>query len=99
MKKTIKKIFNLFGLHLSKFNAHMIPAYQTVQILKAQNIDVVFDVGANIGQFASELRAYGYKGKIVSFEPLPEAYKELVNNAKGDKNWKKFCYSCRFNSD
>jgi FkbM family methyltransferase len=87
MKKIIKKIFNLFGLHLSKINAYMVPAYQTVQALKAHNIDVVFDVGANEGQFASELRAYGYKGKIVSFEPLPDAYKELVNKAKGDENW------------
>jgi FkbM family methyltransferase len=87
MKKIIKKLFNLFGLHLCKVNSYIVPAYQTVQSLKAHNIDVVFDVGANVGQFACELRAYGYKGKIVSFEPLPEAYKELVNKAKDDKNW------------
>jgi FkbM family methyltransferase len=87
MKKIIKKLFYLFGLHISKVSVYMVPAYQTVQALKAHNIDVVFDVGANVGQFASELRAYGYQGKIVSFEPLPEAYKELVNKAKGDKNW------------
>jgi len=87
MKTIIKKLFNLFGLQISKFNLYKAPAYQTVQALKAHNIDLVFDVGANIGQFASELRAYGYKGKIVSFEPLPDAYIELANKAKGDKNW------------
>lgn len=87
MKRTIKKLFNLFGMHLSKYNAINVPAYQTVQALKAHNINVVFDVGANVGQFASELREYGYKGKIVSFEPLQEAYQGLVNQAKGDKNW------------
>lgn len=87
MKNIIKKIFNFFGLNLSKLNALSVPSYQTVQALKAHNINVVFDVGANIGQFASELREHGYTGKIVSFEPLPEAYKLLISQTKGDENW------------
>jgi FkbM family methyltransferase len=87
MKNSIKRIFNLFGLHLSKFNAFNVPAYQTVQALKAHNINVVFDIGANIGQFAIELREYGYMGKIVSFEPLPQAYQGLISRADGDEHW------------
>jgi len=50
-------------------------------------INVVFDIGANTGQFAYDLREYGYKGKIVSFEPLEQAYQGLLSKAKGDKNW------------
>lgn len=87
MKNIIKKLFNCFGLHLSKFNAISVPGYQTVQALNEHNINVVFDIGANVGQFASELREYGYQGKIVSFEPLPQAYKGLLSQAKGDINW------------
>jgi len=87
MKNIIKKLFNLFGLHLCQFNVINVPAYQAVKALKAHNINVVFDVGANIGQFASELRAYGYMGKIISFEPLPQAYKAIVKRAEKDDKW------------
>ena len=87
MKKLLKKIIKNLGWHLCKFNIVYVPSYQTVRALKAHNINVVFDVGANIGQFASELRMYGYEGKIISFEPLSQAHSELVNRAKYDKNW------------
>jgi len=87
MKTLIKKLFNIFGLILNKINVTTEPALQTVQALKAHNINVVFDVGANIGQFASELRRYGYTGKIISFEPLPQAYKAITKRAERDANW------------
>jgi FkbM family methyltransferase len=87
MKKLLKNILKAFNFKLIKINVSSEPAYQTVQALKAHNINVVFDVGANIGQFAIDLRENGYKGKIISFEPLPEAHKNLLSKAKGDKNW------------
>lgn len=87
MKKILHKILRAFNLKIVKLSIYSVPAYLTVQALKAHNINIIFDVGANIGQFASELRDYGYKGKIISFEPLPEAYKELVSKAKSDKKW------------
>ena len=33
------------------------------------------------------MRGWGYKGRIVSFEPLSSAYKVLVKRAKGDPLW------------
>jgi FkbM family methyltransferase len=55
--------------------------------LDANRIDTVFDIGANKGQFGTELRLDGYRGRIVSFEPMTAAYAELVRRSKRDKFW------------
>lgn len=56
-------------------------------MLDHHGIDVVVDVGANTGGYAQELRASGFAGSIVSFEPLADAHKQLTRNARTDKHW------------
>ena len=48
-----------------------------IQLLKHFSIDKVLDIGASIGQYGYYMRTFGYKGKIISFEPLREPYKKL----------------------
>ena len=72
-KKAVKKIINRAGLDLHRLNPSSNPAFQLLKSLNRFEADLVLDVGANIGQFASELRSVGYKGNIVSFEPLSSA--------------------------
>lgn len=51
-------------------------------------VDCVFDVGANFGQYATMLRNdVGYKGLIISFEPMPEAATHLREMAILDPLW------------
>jgi FkbM family methyltransferase len=48
-------------------------------------VDCVFDVGANRGQYYDLLRGpVGYEGLVISFEPMPHAYKELETRASVD---------------
>lgn len=58
-----------------------------MKALKVASINVVFDIGANEGQFAREIRECGYTGDIVSFEPLSSARKKLLTFASVDPNW------------
>jgi FkbM family methyltransferase len=51
-------------------------------------VDLVLDVGANQGQFASGLRQYGYKGEIISFEPVTNTYNILLQSRGQDSRWK-----------
>jgi FkbM family methyltransferase len=50
--------------------------------------DCVFDVGANLGQYATMLRTRAaWRGRIISFEPIPEAAARLRELARGDPLW------------
>jgi FkbM family methyltransferase len=55
--------------------------------LETRAIDLVVDVGANVGQFGDSLRAGGYRGRIVSFEPVQAAFAALSRKADADGNW------------
>lgn len=57
------------------------------ELLRELEIGEVLDVGANAGQFATSLRYIGYRGTIVSFEPIPEVFAELCRTMLGDRRW------------
>jgi FkbM family methyltransferase len=63
------------------------PAARRARLLAADEVDLVIDVGANCGQYAAALRAAGYRGRIVSFEPLAEPYGALAIAAGRDARW------------
>jgi len=51
-------------------------------------IDCVFDVGANAGQYARMLRRRaGFRGHIISYEPIPELAVQLRKAAASDSSW------------
>lgn len=93
IKRIIKAILrNVFGLEV--FWTRNLPpsaaqqdAMKLVSSLRKFEIDLVLDVGANTGQFASEIRQCGFAGRIVSFEPLSQAHGELQQSCAGDPLW------------
>jgi FkbM family methyltransferase len=87
MKKLIKKIFRKLGFEIIRNRPSNSALAQLAKVLELAEINVVFDIGANEGQFAREIREYGYTGKIVSFEPLSSARKKLLKYASVDSNW------------
>jgi FkbM family methyltransferase len=76
------------GYEVQSFRPGRSAGAQLMRMLSAHSIDVVLDVGANVGQFGSELRRCGYGGLIVSFEPLSEARVRLKTAVGHDQLWK-----------
>ncbi|WPL11522.1 FkbM family methyltransferase [Thiorhodovibrio litoralis] len=60
---------------------------QLVTALQSFDIDLIFDVGANRGQFGLDLRRFGYNKHIVSFEPLSIPHNIATQNADKDQSW------------
>jgi FkbM family methyltransferase len=63
-----------------------LPLY-VASLLLHLGISCVLDVGAHFGEFAVELRKHGYRGKIVSFEPVRENLLVLKETSATDPNW------------
>ncbi len=80
MKKIIKSIIRCCGLDLVTYRPFL-------ELLLDWKIQYVLDIGANEGQFATELRRIGFKGHIFSFEPVPQTFIRLDRNAAKDPLW------------
>jgi FkbM family methyltransferase len=60
---------------------------ELIDFLQSRNVDVLLDVGANEGQFARLMRDKGYRGDIISFEPVSGPFEKLKAAAAGDPRW------------
>lgn len=85
--RTIKRLLRQAGLDVIRYNTRSSPVARRIQLFAHYGINLVFDVGANTGGYALELRQQGYRGRIVSFEPLSSAFAELARRASSDSNW------------
>lgn len=81
-----RQILRRFGVEVVRYPQHHL-AHRRVALLQHYGIGVVFDVGANDGGYGKELREFGYRDRIVSFEPLTAAYEELDKITRRDPRW------------
>lgn len=87
MKKSIKRIARSFGAEIVRYLPSNSSHAQLAKVLKLCEVNLIFDIGANEGQFAKGVREHGYSGEIVSFEPLSSARKNLLAIASIDPAW------------
>ncbi|GAA1074130.1 FkbM family methyltransferase [Nocardiopsis metallicus] len=74
-------------LALHKKAQEYLGARHIASILRHYRVNCVFDVGANIGQYGQQLRAHGYRGRIVSFEPVAAVADKLRRVTEDDPDW------------
>jgi len=75
------------GFELRRFSVEQSENARFISMLRTHNVNLIFDVGANAGQFGVLLREIGFDGKIISFEPLSDAREILLNISKNDPLW------------
>jgi FkbM family methyltransferase len=83
MNRLIRAAYKRLGIiHLGRRRVR-----DLIDFIEDRRIDTVIDVGANVGQFGEGLRAEGFRGKILSFEPVASVFQELAKKATADGNW------------
>jgi FkbM family methyltransferase len=73
------------GKRIDFFKANAIA--RRMKLLRDHQVSLVLDVGANTGQYTRALRRAGYRGRVVSFEPVMSAYVRLARNARRSSKW------------
>lgn len=87
MKSLAKKLVRRLGFDIRRYSPSTSEAAQLLRMLSAHRVNLVFDVGANAGQYGHHLREAGYNGQIVSFEPVLAAWEELRKQSRNDSSW------------
>jgi FkbM family methyltransferase len=86
--RLLRQAVRRFGWDVHRFRPSQRPEMVSlVSMLKLHKVDLVFDIGANCGQYAAGLRGHGYQGRIISFEPLIASHSRLVEASKDDPQW------------
>lgn len=90
LKKTVAKLARKCGYEIiPSYQLSETPLARHLQELFARlDIDLVVDVGAHYGEYARFLRdVVGYRGSILSVEPIGENFKILKRRRESDRNW------------
>ena len=90
LKRYLDFLTTPFGIEVIRHFGDNLEMRQIVKLIETNNISLVLDIGANMGHYAHNLITLGYNKRMVSFEPLSEAYETLLKNSKDYKNWQVF---------
>jgi FkbM family methyltransferase len=83
------RLANRLGYDIQPYRPEGVTPEQSrrAKLLASTGVNLVLDVGASTGRWASELRHSGYRGRIVSFEPLSKTYRSLEAASADDPDW------------
>ncbi len=83
----MKNMFRAIGLEVS-FAKTAATEQNILQCLfRFHDFKFILDVGASTGQYGRLVRSCGYRGHMVSFEPLIATHEKLLECAASDRNW------------
>jgi len=85
LKRGLSRVFHAAGLDVRRRVPQ--PRHALATLLSLYRVETVFDVGANAGMSAEYLRNIGFRGRIVSFEPVKDLFGRLAHKASQDPLW------------
>lgn len=87
LRYLLKTPLRSLGYDIVKLHRTTSLAQRRQKMLATHQVELVLDVGADVGTYARELRANGYTGRIISFEPRSSAFQKLKANTGSHSQW------------
>ncbi len=87
LKGVTKRTLARMGFFVGRYPQTYTLDAHLLQLSTRLAINCVLDVGAHHGEFVEKLRDAGYRGRIVSFEPVHESFAVLEREHGRDPNW------------
>jgi len=87
LKRLPHRIFQSCGYDFLRYTPENFVALRRMKVFETQKITLVLDVGADEGTYPQALRRSGYRGRVISFEPLSDSFRSLVKHAAKDPLW------------
>lgn len=82
-REGLKRLLRGMGYELRRYTP--LRSFAAARDALLRDVDAVVDVGANAGQYGELLRASGFRGRLISLEPVGEAFEQLLRRARADR--------------
>lgn len=89
-KAMLKRMLSRFGFYLGRYPQTNTLDSHLLYLFSSLMINCVLDVGACHGDYGTELRRLGYRGHIISFEPVAQNFEVLSRRCAGDAAWRAY---------
>jgi FkbM family methyltransferase len=87
MKDLVRTGATLVGCQIGRLPGIELLGAHLALLFARLKINCILDVGAHVGQYGRFVRNIGYKGYIVSFEPIPANFTILEERCARDQKW------------
>ena len=88
--RAMRPILRRFDVRVSRWSRSY--EFRRLRYMRDAGVTAVVDVGANVGGYGTMLRTGGYRGRLLSVEPLEEAFHQLSDRCAQDRLWD--CVQC-----
>jgi FkbM family methyltransferase len=88
LRRGVRRCARALGYDIAQDDGHLTLGAHLGTLFSVLGINCVIDVGAHEGGFAQLLRSSGYRGDIVSIEPVSESFEALKRHFVDDPRWR-----------
>ena len=85
LKRQVRSALGVVGVEIGAYTGSF--SQHRDHLIRTAEVATVWDVGANIGQYATAVRRGGYRGRVISIEPGSDAFHNLWMRTEHDNSW------------